>query len=497
VNGAPWRSRKDARERGTILDLATFTEWLLAPPVPQDEMWWPWIIQLSPQELKPFRDLCRKHHIRVIDTIDRQLEDLAEVRLPSSTSAERVRFITDWVDEKGRRDGLGNWLYLPWDAKVVHVLDRHAFTEVITNRNRDKITREEQEALRNRRVGVIGLSVGGEVAVALAQEHLCGEIVLADFDRLDLSNLNRLNAGVDDLGENKAVIVARRIARIDPYLKVTVFPEGITEANLDAFLDGLDLVIDECDALPLKYELRSRARARGLNVVFAGDERGFLSVEPYAQQPDLPLFHGSISGPHLPREAYAAREEFLRALTDWLGGWARISERSRRSLEQVGGALSGYPQLASEARYAAGQVGHVARRLLLGERVGPFIGHLDLDDLVPSDRDVGSEVASRHYLLFYDVVEGYVEQRAPLRAAHLEHAQRAYARGELQLAGALADPADEAVLVFRGRSAEVAESFARADPYVVNGLVTSWHVREWVTVVGHSCAYSERIDQRE
>jgi hypothetical protein len=66
----------------------------------------------------------------------------------------------------------------------------------------------------------------------------------------------------------------------------------------------------------------------------------------------------------------------------WLGDWDRISERSRRSVEQVGHDLSGYPQLGSEPRLAAGQVGHVARRLLLGERLLPFFGHLDLNELI-------------------------------------------------------------------------------------------------------------------
>jgi uncharacterized protein YciI len=89
-----------------------------------------------------------------------------------------------------------------------------------------------------------------------------------------------------------------------------------------------------------------------------------------------------------------------------------------------------------------------------------------------------------HYLLFYDVVEGYVEKRKPFRAAHLEYARQAVARGELELGGALADPADLAVLLFRGPSSEAAERFAAADPYVVHGLVKSWRVREWVTVVG-------------
>jgi uncharacterized protein YciI len=94
----------------------------------------------------------------------------------------------------------------------------------------------------------------------------------------------------------------------------------------------------------------------------------------------------------------------------------------------------------------------------------------------------------RHYLLLYDAVENYVERRQQFRDAHLKHAWGAYERGELLLAGALADPVDGAVLLFRGPSAEVAERFAKADPYVVNGLVTRWRVREWTTVVGELAA---------
>jgi uncharacterized protein YciI len=89
-----------------------------------------------------------------------------------------------------------------------------------------------------------------------------------------------------------------------------------------------------------------------------------------------------------------------------------------------------------------------------------------------------------HYLLIYDVVEDYVERRAPLRAEHIALARAAEARGDLVLGGALANPPDGAVLLFRGDSPAAAERFAAADPYVANGLVTHWRVREWTTVVG-------------
>jgi uncharacterized protein YciI len=90
-----------------------------------------------------------------------------------------------------------------------------------------------------------------------------------------------------------------------------------------------------------------------------------------------------------------------------------------------------------------------------------------------------------HYLLIYDLVDDYLERRVPLRAAHIAHARAAAARGELQLAGALANPPDGAVLLFKGDSPAAAEAFARADPYVLNGLIARWRVREWTTVVGN------------
>jgi uncharacterized protein len=90
-----------------------------------------------------------------------------------------------------------------------------------------------------------------------------------------------------------------------------------------------------------------------------------------------------------------------------------------------------------------------------------------------------------HYLLFYDVVDNYAERRTPFRKDHLAQARAAAARGELVLAGALANPVDGTVLLFKGDSPAAAEAFARADPYVTNGLVTGWWVREWTTVIGN------------
>jgi uncharacterized protein YciI len=99
-----------------------------------------------------------------------------------------------------------------------------------------------------------------------------------------------------------------------------------------------------------------------------------------------------------------------------------------------------------------------------------------------------------HYLLTYDLAPDYLDRRDQFRTAHLKLAWAAQERGELVLAGALADPADGAVLVFEGDSPAAAEQFAAADPYVINGLVARYRVRPWTTVVGAAAAKPYRPD---
>ena len=93
-----------------------------------------------------------------------------------------------------------------------------------------------------------------------------------------------------------------------------------------------------------------------------------------------------------------------------------------------------------------------------------------------------------HYILFYEVAPDYLERRGAFRQEHLGLIREAHERGELVIAGALAEPADGAVLVFRGPSPASAEAFAKGDPYVRNGLVKAWRVRKWNTVIGDGAA---------
>ena len=149
--------------------------------------------------------------IEFVDHHDEQREELRRLRPPpdDALAAEPYR-----------------WAYYPWRRTVVAVLAPRAFRAVRLDRNRNLITAEEQTRLGALRIGVAGLSVGHVIAHTLAAQGMCGELRLADFDRLELSNLNRVPATVFDLGVNKAEAAARRIAELDPYLKVRVLARG-------------------------------------------------------------------------------------------------------------------------------------------------------------------------------------------------------------------------------------------------------------------------------
>ena len=98
-----------------------------------------------------------------------------------------------------------------------------------------------------------------------------------------------------------------------------------------------------------------------------------------------------------------------------------------------------------------------------------------------------------HYLLCYDLAADYLERRGQFRTEHLQLAWAAQQRGEIIVAGALSDPADMALLMFQGETPDVAERFAKADPYVINGLVTGYRVRQWNTVIGDNASTPVRL----
>src|SRR5581483_8075692 len=215
--------------------------------------------------------------IEIVDAVGAQQRTLAGLLPPPALTDEPTR-----------------WAYYPWRRAVVAVVGPRAFRRARLDRNRNLISAADQDRLVALRVGGVGLSVGHAVAYTAAAQGVCGSLRLADFDDLELTNLNRVPATVFDLGVNKAVIAARRIAELDPYLDVDVMTSGLTAQTLDEFLDGVDILVEECDALDMKVRVRQAARARRLPVLMATSDRGLVDIERFDLTPHRPILHGLL-----------------------------------------------------------------------------------------------------------------------------------------------------------------------------------------------------------
>lgn len=330
--------------------------------------------------------LKAKPSLRVYDRIEAQLRELQKALNPG------VKFDENSLQEAANKylsnrnlNYLGSWVYYPWSQALVHLLGPEEFAIVRTDRNRNKITREEQAVLATKKVGVIGLSVGQSVSLAMALERSFGEIRLADFDTLDLSNLNRIRSGTRNLGMNKAVITAREIAELDPYLKVTCFTDGLTRENMDAFYtEGgpLDILVEECDSVDIKILARQKARELRIPVVMDMSDRGCLDVERFDLEPTRPLMHGWID--HLDLDAaqrpMTAEEKVPYMLP--ITGVETLSPRMKASVIELGQTIGTWPQLATSVVLGGALAGDAVRRILLGQFSTSGRWHVDLEEQI-------------------------------------------------------------------------------------------------------------------
>jgi molybdopterin/thiamine biosynthesis adenylyltransferase len=346
------------------------------------------IILLDPQKKSDAQLLMRLNDLPMLvrlDEIESQVSELIKLRNPSQlfTKEELSNRVQDFFEIHGRRD-YGNWVFYPWKNTLVHVLPEAEFIQVRTIRNQYKITQAEQTKLAQKKIGIVGLSVGQSIALALALERGCGELRLADFDTLELSNMNRMRASVTDIGLKKSTIAAREILEIDPYLKVTVFDDGLNEQNIESFFSSggeLDLVVDECDSLDIKILLREVARKKCIPVIMETSDRGMLDVERFDLEPEREIFHGymgDINYKDLQNLSMKEKVTFGLKIT----GIETLSTRMKASLMEINQSISSWPQLAS-AVFLGGALGsHTARNILLDQMTDSGRFFVDLDELI-------------------------------------------------------------------------------------------------------------------
>jgi hypothetical protein len=340
--------------------------------------------------------LSSTFNIRVFDTLGAQLGELIRARNPKQrlTPLEIKERVKEHLGAT-HPTHYGVWVHYRWSNHLVHLLDEAEFIELRTNRNSYKITPEEHHQLCQKRVGVIGLSVGQSAALTMAMERSFGEIRLADFDNLELSNLNRLRSGVHNIGVPKVILAAREIAEIDPYLKVTCLGEGITEDNIDRFMTGggkLDVIIEECDSMDIKYLTRYRARELGIPVVMETSDRGLLDVERFDLEPDRPAFHGLTETIDYHGLRGLSNDEKLPIVLRIVGA-ETMSARMKASLVEVEESICTWPQLASSVVLGGALIADVVRRILLNQYQASGRYFVDVQELV---RDPKTPPTSHH-----------------------------------------------------------------------------------------------------
>ncbi len=373
--------------------MSDLTNRLSALTTPPNEMCTPVLYRLGDSASSALLSelLERNPSITVVDKILLQLKDLIKLENPERSLGEH-----EYSDKIALKLGAtpleeyGVWVHYPWKNQLVHMLDEEEFIRVRTIRNAYKITFEEQATLRTKMVGVIGLSVGQSVSLAIAIERIAGEIRIADFDTLELSNLNRIRTGVHNLDTLKTVVVAREIAELDPFIKVVCFHNGITKENIDSFFDEggrLDLLVEECDSVAIKILARQEAKKRQLPVVMDTSDRGMLDIERFDLDPEYPILHGLVDEK---RFNLIGDINELRAITLEILEFEKLSERGKISMSEIRKSISNWPQLGTDVMAGGAIASQFVRSILLGDRINSNRKRFDfvdagLEKSVPKD----------------------------------------------------------------------------------------------------------------
>ncbi len=306
------------------------------------------------------------HGAVVVEAFENSLRELFFISHPQAQKGTRQaeeeaqKFIASHQNEDC-------WIYYPHTHTLVHSVQEESYFTLRTARNRNIITNDEQERYRNAKVGVAGLSVGSAILSALVMSGGPKNLKIADFDIIEISNLNRMKASLLDVGTSKAFVAARQIWEIDPFANLTVYEKGIGEDTMQEFIAGdprLDIFVDEMDNIKLKILARLRCQENKIPVLMATDNGDgiILDVERFDLEPSRPLFHGTVEDIiHQDLEKLDYRQ--------WLSFATKIvsaqylTQRMQESILEIGKTIAAVPQLGTSAALGGSAVAYASRRI--------------------------------------------------------------------------------------------------------------------------------------
>ncbi|MFA5777984.1 MAG: ThiF family adenylyltransferase [Candidatus Paceibacterota bacterium] len=324
--------------------------------------------------------LLKNPHIVLIDAFSHQLKELFVIENPIYAGERKIEgFQTEKFKEFcDQHKNNFTHVYYSWNHSIVKTVKKEAYLKLKTNRNQDLITAAEQEKLSQCRVGVFGMSVGSNIALVLTQAGISNDIIIADFDELDTTNLNRIIAGSHQIGLNKCIISARHIYEDNPFANVTAWQDGINESNLEEALKlkKIDIIVEEVDNLAIKIKTRELAQKYKIPVVMITDngDGAMLHIERY----DLgynKIFNKSFEYWRELFQTKPSMEDIGKVIIgDVLGGPQNVSPRVFASVERImKHELVSWAQLGSAA-VLGGVVTTIAiKNIVSGKDTAPYV----------------------------------------------------------------------------------------------------------------------------
>ncbi|MFA6353322.1 MAG: ThiF family adenylyltransferase [Candidatus Paceibacterota bacterium] len=319
------------------------------------------------------KKLKKQKHIKIVDVFSNQLKELFIIKNLGyvGQEKEKVYQTREFKNFSKKMEKKYVYVFYPWNFSIVKTVRKEDYLELKTNRNRDLITKEEQVKLRNARVGIFGMSVGSNIAFVLTQAGVANEITISDFDELDTTNLNRIIAGVHQIGLNKCIVAARHIYEDNPFAKITVLPNGVSKQTIEKLLKQkrLDLIVDEIDNMAIKIDIRVLAQKYKVPVVMVTDngEGIVLHIERYD------LAHKKIFGKEkvyfesLVSSGFSKEKIAELIISDIVGGVGKVDKRMHQSVTKVlRKELVSWPQLGSAAILAGVMATYAIKQVILG-----------------------------------------------------------------------------------------------------------------------------------
>jgi len=331
-------------------------------------------------------DKLKQDAVKFSDIYDQELAELFEINNPTLIFEEDFKSQQEnFIKNESGDEMKGDWIFLPWSKTLIHSVVEADFHKLRTNRNKHIISEEEQQKLAGLTVGLLGMSVGSNVGMNLIYSGV-GAFKLADFDQLDVTNLNRVRARLDQVGEDKIDIVSTRMYEANPYVSIEEYRTGLTEENLDEFLSSVDLVFEIIDDFKMKIRVRMEAKKHEVPIIMLTNlgDNILVDVERYDLDNTIEVFNGKIgdAGEKILAGEVTKEDEKKYAIS--LVGMENIPERVLKTVKEIGNTVVGRPQLMSTASVSSGIGAYVTRKIALGEKLESGRYCISLDTLFES-----------------------------------------------------------------------------------------------------------------